>query len=205
MAARGKPTTKLCCWEPARATTKETGPKNETSPKFPVATARLAGFSFPFTNSKTSYIRDPTNGGLRADHRGWRGRHSVVSTLMVPEATCPQTNPGYQPGVQLHNTMEWIRAMGTWHFIEFLPFLCCTVPSTAKTGPHRVCRVDVFVSQGSVGDSRTFGNISFMVTYFPDFPLYNCSCLTASGIGIVGHFPTLHFSDFFRQILPTVS
>ncbi len=41
-----------------------------------------------------------------------------------------------------------------------------------------------------------FGHVSFVVGCFPDLLLYSCSCLTASGVGLAGHFRLFGETNF---------
>ena len=55
------------------------------------------------------------------------------------------------------------------------------------------------VTAGHLRDASFCGCVSFVVGYFPDFFPKKSSYLMASGVGVIGHFPTLQCKKHFRK------
>ncbi len=112
-----------------------------------------------------------------------------------------KSNPGNRPNEHVATRLLWfdhITQNTLHHYPEILPnswaLLEVHVFGLSRREHWRDFCARGNVAAGHLRDASSFGHVSFVIGYFPDFSPKKHSCLMASSAGTVGYFPTLQYN-----------
>ncbi len=118
--------------------------------------------------------------------------HLICSQCLRTAGSRPFCNPGWADSFHDPNTHSW----PTQHDSVFSSSRISVRRPGPKIRSQTLKAQLIFslpgrqVTAGNLRDTDSFGSAFFVVGSFPDLFSYNRCCLTASCIGMVGHFPT---------------